>query len=114
MDGVPELAERCAGIHRILANSRRLMILWALAGQELSVGDIALSIGASLQSTSQHLRLMREHSLLRSRRVGQSVLYRLHEPERLPVSVWPMFLPAGAESDQPEFSQRRQEISNEP
>jgi DNA-binding transcriptional ArsR family regulator len=113
MDGVPELAKRCAGIHRVLANSRRLMILWALAGQELSVGDIALAIGASLQSTSQHLRLMRDHSLLRSRRVGQSVLYRLHEPERLPVSVWPMSQQLEARPEQPESSQRHQEISND-
>jgi DNA-binding transcriptional ArsR family regulator len=85
-----DLAERCAQIHRLLANRRRLMILWALAGRELSVSEIAQTIGASMQSTSQHLRLMRKYSLLSSRREGQSIFYRLHQPDNLPISIWPI------------------------
>jgi DNA-binding transcriptional ArsR family regulator len=48
-----------------------------LANGEKSVTDIADAVGASLQSTSQHLRLMRETGILESRREGQLILYRL-------------------------------------
>jgi ArsR family transcriptional regulator, virulence genes transcriptional regulator len=83
-------ATECADIHRVLANRRRLMIAWMLAGRELSVTEIAHAIGASLQSTSQHLRLMRDHSMLSWRRTGRTVYYRLHRPDCLPVSLWPI------------------------
>lgn len=85
----PELADQYAEIHRVLANRRRLLILWALTGRELSVGEIASVIGASLQSTSQHLRLMRKHAMLSSRREGQTVYYRLHPAGSLPLPLWP-------------------------
>jgi len=86
---MPELAERYAELHRVLANRRRLLILWTLAGKELSVGEIAQVIGASLQSTSQHLRLMRDHAMLCSRREGQTVYYRLQPAGSLPLPLWP-------------------------
>ena len=74
------LAERQAQVHRVLANPRRLMILWTLGDGELSVGEIADAIGASLQCTSQHLRLMREHAMVCSRRQGQTIYYRARYP----------------------------------
>jgi DNA-binding transcriptional ArsR family regulator len=70
-------AEKTAELLRVLANPRRLKILWALERNELSVGQIAAEIGASLPCTSQHLRLMREHGILCSRRQGQIVYYRV-------------------------------------
>jgi DNA-binding transcriptional ArsR family regulator len=80
MKALSDEAERMAEIHRVLANPRRLRILWALERQELSVGEIAGAIGASLQCTSQHLRLMREHGMVCSRREGQTVYYRIEGP----------------------------------
>jgi DNA-binding transcriptional ArsR family regulator len=70
-------AAECAEIHRLLANPRRLMIVWLLEQKERSVGELAEAIGASLQSTSQHLRLMREHGLVGSRREGQTIYYAI-------------------------------------
>lgn len=70
-------ARKCAAIHRVLSNPRRLMILWLLEDRERSVGELAEAIGASLQSTSQHLRLMRERGLVGSRREGQTVYYKI-------------------------------------
>jgi len=72
-----EEAAESARIHRLLANPRRLLILWLLEADERSVGDLAEAIGASLQSTSQHLRLLREHGLVCARRDGQTVYYTL-------------------------------------
>ncbi len=68
-------AAKCAEIHRLLANPRRLMMVWLLERRERSVGELADAIDASLQSTSQHLRMMREHGLVRSRREGQTIFY---------------------------------------
>jgi DNA-binding transcriptional ArsR family regulator len=82
---VPELAEkaeRTAEIHRVLANPRRLRILWALKHKELSVGELADAIGASLQCTSQHLKLMREHGMVGSRREGQTIYYHIEGAAR--------------------------------
>jgi DNA-binding transcriptional ArsR family regulator len=73
-------AEQTAEIHRVLANPRRLKILWALDRKELSVGEIADAIGASLPCTSQHLRLMREHGMVCARREGQSIYYHIGGP----------------------------------
>ena len=70
-------AENRAAICSIFANAKRVLIIWSLAEQEKSVTEIALAIGASLQSTSQHLGLMKKHSILESRRDGQTVYYRI-------------------------------------
>ncbi len=82
MRELAEKAERTAEIHRVLANPRRLRILWALKHRELSVGELADAIGASLQCTSQHLRLMREHGMVGSRREGQTIYYHIEGTAR--------------------------------
>lgn len=82
MRELADKAERTAEIHRVLSSPRRLRILWALSHTELSVGELADAIGASLQCTSQHLRLMREHGLVGSRRDGQTIYYHLEETAR--------------------------------
>jgi ArsR family transcriptional regulator len=55
--------------------------LWALETQEKSVGEIADTIGATLQNTSQHLRLMKDKGMLESRREGQTIYYRITDSE---------------------------------
>jgi DNA-binding transcriptional ArsR family regulator len=52
-------------------------MLWLLEQGERSVGELAEAVGASLQSTSQHLRLLRQHGLVGSRREGQTVFYTI-------------------------------------
>jgi DNA-binding transcriptional ArsR family regulator len=77
------LAEDRAEICRVFANAKRVMILWSVANQEKSVTEIAEDIDASLQSTSQHLHLMKERRILESRREGQTIYYRAVENEML-------------------------------
>jgi len=69
-----EQAEFC----KIFAHPRRILILWTLAEQERSVSEIAVAVNASLQNTSQHLRLMREKGILKSHREGQMIFYRVN------------------------------------
>ena len=75
------LAEQQADVCKIFANTRRIMILWTLLEEELAVGDIAESVGATSQNTSHHLRLMKDKGILYSRRQGQSVLYGIANSE---------------------------------
>lgn len=76
-----DLVEVQANLHQIFSNSSRLMILCLLAEQELSVGNIAEQIGATLQNTSQHLRLMKDKGVLSTRRDGQNVYYQIADTE---------------------------------
>lgn len=76
-----EMAVRQAALCGVFGNAKRVLILWALLDQELSVSEIALNIGASLQSTSQHLRLMEDRGILISHRERQKVYYRLADHE---------------------------------
>jgi len=71
------LAEEQAELHQILSNPTRLMILRSLEEQERSVGEIAEQIGATLQNTSQHLRLMKDRKVLEARRDGQTIFYQI-------------------------------------
>jgi DNA-binding transcriptional ArsR family regulator len=68
-----EQAQYC----QVFSNARRILILWALGTEEMSVSDIASEVGASIQNTSQHLRLMRDRGILSSRRDGQTIYYRV-------------------------------------
>jgi DNA-binding transcriptional ArsR family regulator len=74
-----KLADKQAAFCRIFAHPRRILILWTLAEREKSVSEIAMSVEASLQNTSQHLRLMREMGILDFRRDGQTVFYHVVE-----------------------------------
>jgi ArsR family transcriptional regulator, virulence genes transcriptional regulator len=75
------LAESQAAVCSVFANPKRILILWTLAKHEKSVGEIASSIGMSMQCTSQHLRLMREQGILESRREGQTIYYSVANNE---------------------------------
>lgn len=71
------LAESQAAICGVFANAKRVMILWTLAEQEQSVGEVASAIEASLQCTSQHLNMMKQMGILDSRRDGQTIYYHI-------------------------------------
>ncbi len=70
-------AQKQAQYCQVFSNPRRILILWALGKDEMSVGDIAAIVGASIQNTSQHLRLMRDRGILSSRREGHAIFYRI-------------------------------------
>jgi DNA-binding transcriptional ArsR family regulator len=78
-------AQQQAAICRVFGNSKRVLIVWALAGRERErpVSEIAATIGASLQNTSQHLHTMKTAGILSSRRDGQTIYYRLAKDEFL-------------------------------
>src|SRR4030066_282000 len=76
-----ELAERQAALYRIFSNPQRVLIIWLLAEKERTVTEIALAIGASLQSTSQHLHMMGLCNLVAARREKHNIYYHITESE---------------------------------
>jgi len=74
-------AEVLANLYRTFASGRRILILWALGDEEMSVSQLAATIKSSVQNTSQHLQVMKERGVLLSRRQGQTVFYRIADPD---------------------------------
>ena len=73
-------AERLAGLFRLLGDRTRTRILFALAeAGELCVCDIAAVVGVPETSVSQALRLLRTAAVVRSRRDGRMIWYRLDD-----------------------------------
>lgn len=66
-----------ARVGKVLASPSRLVLLDLLAQGEKAVETLADQAKLSVTNTSNHLRELRATSLVRTRRDGQSVLYRL-------------------------------------
>jgi len=73
-----EKAADVAGVLRILANEKRLLILCLLAREgEISVTPLARLVGLSQSALSQHLARLREDGLVATRRESQVLHYRI-------------------------------------
>jgi len=73
--------ESQAELFGVFANATRIRILQAMTQSELSVGGIAKRVGVSLQTTSHHLRYMKDKGILKSRREGQHIRYSIACPD---------------------------------
>jgi len=80
---IQELAERQTALCKMFSNPQRVLIVWLLAEKERTVTEIALAIGASLQSASQHLRIMEFGNLVEHRREHHNIYYHLVDNELL-------------------------------
>jgi rhodanese-related sulfurtransferase len=66
-----------ASVGKALGNGHRAEIIDVLGQSERSVEDLAAEIGQSVANTSHHLRLLADAGLLRTRRTGTRIFYRL-------------------------------------
>jgi len=76
---LPELAE----FYKLLGNTTRLKILFALGESELCVCDIAHVLELSTAATSHQLKSLRQQGWLRKRDDGKMVYYHLHSVDLL-------------------------------
>jgi DNA-binding transcriptional ArsR family regulator len=74
-------AAKAEAMLKLLANAKRLMILYHLVKSEQSVGKLAELINLSQSALSQHLAKMRELGLVEANKQGQMVYYRIVNPE---------------------------------
>jgi len=72
-------ATRLAEIFKALSDPTRVRIISALSHTELCVCDIAATLGMSQSAISHQLRTLREMRLVRSRREGRMVYYKLDD-----------------------------------
>lgn len=77
--GVEE-AERLADTFKLLGEPTRVRILYALleAG-ELCVCDLAVTVGVTETNVSHAMRLLRAAGMVRNRRDGRMIYYRLDD-----------------------------------
>lgn len=75
-----EEASGLADGFKLLGEPTRVRILYALleAG-ELNVGDLADAVGTAETTVSHALRLLRSAGIVRNRRDGRSIYYRLDD-----------------------------------
>src|SRR5919108_963083 len=71
------LFDSLASVAQALGSGRRAEIVDVLAQGERSVEEIAGEISQSVANTSQHLQVLARAGLVRSRRAGPRVFYRL-------------------------------------
>jgi ArsR family transcriptional regulator, lead/cadmium/zinc/bismuth-responsive transcriptional repressor len=72
------VAQEAAERARALSDPTRLTLATALReGEELCVCDLSWIAGRAQNLVSHHLRLLRSHGLVRSRRDGKLVMYSL-------------------------------------
>lgn len=69
-------AQVCSG----LADSNRIMILYALDQGPCNVSDLAETLELPQPTVSRHLKVLRERGMVVAQREGQSVLYSLGDP----------------------------------
>ncbi len=72
-----EQVELAVETFRMLADGTRIRLLWALKDAELSVNELAERVGKPGPAVSQHLAKLRLARLVRTRREGNQVFYRV-------------------------------------
>ena len=78
-----ELRELHDRVCKAIADPKRLLIISVLRDGELSVGDIAESLGVTQSNASQHLAVLRERGIVTTRRAGTSIFYSLRSTKIL-------------------------------
>lgn len=80
-----EHIEQASRAMKAMSHPLRLKILCVLADQEVSVQDIVERVGTTQSNISQHLALMREKGVLRTRKDANRVYYRVGDQRTLEV-----------------------------
>lgn len=73
-------AAAAARLMKLMSSEQRLIILCRLGDGECSVGDLAHHVGLAQSAASQHLAKLRAEGVVGTRRVGQTIYYRLTDP----------------------------------
>jgi DNA-binding transcriptional ArsR family regulator len=64
-------------VFRMLSDATRVRLVWALLDGEKPVNELAEAVGKSPAGVSQHLAKLRLARLVRTRRQGTQVFYRI-------------------------------------
>jgi len=75
--------ERASRAMKAMSHPLRLKILCVLGDKEVSVQDIVDNVGTSQSNISQHLAILRDKGVLRTRKDANRVYYRVGDTRTL-------------------------------
>ncbi len=78
-------AQEACSLLSVLAHEDRLMLLCQIARQEHSVGELEELLDIRQPSLSQQLGVLRREGLVRTRREGKKIYYRLISREAMAI-----------------------------
>ena len=76
-------ATKACALLKVLSNPDRLLLMCQLSQGELSVGDLEKQLGIRQPTLSQQLTVLRENSLVATRREGKNIYYAVASPQAL-------------------------------
>ena len=82
-DAMHQNAAEAVRLLKSLANESRLMVMCVLSEGEISVGNLNDRIDLSQSALSQHLAILRDQGLVRTRRESQTIYYSLADTEAI-------------------------------
>lgn len=74
-----ELVARAAAFLRAMAEEGRIQVLALLSREEACVSELAAALETDVSTVSHRLRVLRSEGLVRRRRAGRHVFYRLED-----------------------------------
>lgn len=84
-DPMDEAATEAAAILKLMSNPARLRLLCALVPQDMTVGELEATIGASQSYVSGQLLKLRSEGLVACERDGRIMRYRLADKRVRPI-----------------------------
>ena len=78
-----EHIEQASRAMKAMSHPLRLKILCVLGDREVSVQDIVAAVGTSQSNISQHLAILRDKGVLRTRKDANRVYYRVGDTRTL-------------------------------
>ena len=64
---------------KVMGDSTRIQLLWALEESEMCVGDLAVLLNMTKSAVSHQLKVLRVAKLVRSEKKGKNVYYSLND-----------------------------------
>ena len=100
LDHMKASADKACRLMKVLSNPDRLMLLCQLSQGEKRVGELETMLGIVQPTLSQQLSVLRDETLVSTRRDGKSIYYRIASPEALAVMqvLYEQFCRSGASS----------------
>lgn len=74
-----EAVSGVSDIFKILGDSTRIKLVWALNNREMCVCDLAVTLGMTKSAISHQLKTMKGCSIVKSRKQGKNVYYSLYD-----------------------------------
>lgn len=82
-----ELYKLHADFCNIMANPKRIEILFLLGEKEMCVDELASAMNVRVPNVSQHLAVLREKGVVEVRREGTKMYYTLSNPKTLQACI---------------------------